>query len=117
MGQETEEDISYQSLKEGFTDIVFSSDADAKNYFLRHCVPVFLMEQNHAIRAYIEGKTTQWKIIFRQLLSRFLVEQSEIHRVQIGALNKTEHSFRNDTGILQSFQETKDPIIRHFRLH
>lgn len=75
--------------------IYFSSDDGAKEYYLRYCLPLFLMEQNAGIRKYIQGKSSTWKHVFRELLTRFLVDES--HRIKLGNMEKTERSFRHDT--------------------
>lgn len=107
--------ISYIASMDELDGIYFSSDEGAKEYYLRYCLPLFLMEQNAGIRKYIQGKSSTWKNVFRELLTRFLVDES--HRIKLGNMEKTERSFRHDTWILQRFQESDDQYIKYFRLH
>ena len=117
------EEYTYEFYMEEFQGIAFPSSESADDYYGKYCLPIFLMEQNQYIRKYIQKKTqslsftqaTEWKSIFRELLTRFLSE--ERHRVDSRNLAKTERSFKHDTGILMRFQESEDRHIRYFRIH
>jgi hypothetical protein len=106
---------NYMASKESLHDIEFTSDQAAADHYIRYCLPLFLLEHNEGIKKYIAWKDGAWRAIFRELLSRFLLEES--HRVKLVNLEKTEHSFRYDSGILQRFEESKDHHIRYFRIH
>jgi len=62
----------------------------------------------------LEHKTIDEIFIFQELLRRFLLG-SEAHRIHPESIEKTERSFRHDTGILDRFLESTDKYIQAFR--
>lgn len=92
----------------------FKTQDDARTYYLRYCLPQFLIERNPRIRNYLKGKDENTVFIFKELISRFLLD-SEAHRIHPNSIDKTELSFRHDTTILDRFLESEDPFIQAFR--
>lgn len=109
-GEET-----YANSLDQLSDAPFTSDEAARDYYLRYCLPLFLIEHNQAIKKYVRGKSWEWVSIFRELLTRFVLD--EAHRIRLQNLEVTERSFRYDSWILQRFEESDDFHIRYFRIH
>ncbi len=92
----------------------FKTQDDARTYYLKYCLPGFLIKHNVRIKKYLEHKTTDEIFTFQELLRRFLLD-SEAHRINPENIEKTERSFRHDTGILDRFLESRDKYIQAFR--
>ena len=112
---EMSQDDTYMASLESLHEAWISPDGAARDYYILYCLPLFLLEHNNGIKKYISGKSEEWKSIFRELLSRFLIEES--HRVKLQNIDRTERSFRYDSGILERFEESSDDHIRYFRTH
>ncbi len=110
-------EYTYDILVEDFDQTAYDTIPDAQNAFLQDIIPVFLLEENHAIKSYVLGKSPEWINIFRTLLGRFLLEWGQYYRIHFDKIKKTELSFRDDTGVLRDFLDSKDPTIRYFRIH
>lgn len=110
LGEET-----YANSLEQLYDAPFTSDEASRDYYLRYCLPLFLIEHNQAIRKYIKWKSPEWVAIFRELLTRFVLDEAQ--RIRLQNLEVTERSFRYDSWILQRFEESNDFHIRYFRIH
>lgn len=92
----------------------FETDTEAREYYIRYCLPDFLIAHNVRIGKYLKNKTAEQIFTFRGLLVRFLLNDV-VHRVNPDNIEKTERSFRHDTTILDRFLESKDPFIEAFR--
>lgn len=106
---------TYANSLDQLSEAPFTSNEAARDYYLKYCLPLFLIEHNQAIRKYVRGKSPEWVAIFRELLTKFVLD--EAHRISLNKLEITERSFRYDSWILQRFEESDDFYIRYFRIH
>lgn len=95
-------------------DNTFETSESAQEYYLQHLLPDFMIAHNKSVQKYLAGKSSDQIAIFRQLLIRVLLV-SEKSRIRTKSLTRTESSFRDDTSIMQTFEESRDPYIVAFR--
>lgn len=87
-----------------------------KEYYLQFVLPDFLIEHNLWIRKYLLGKSEDYVSTFRELLKRYLLD-NEAYRISPMNIEKTERSFRYDSGILDNFLDSDNPVIKYFLKH
>lgn len=92
---------------------VFETQDTVTNYYLKHCLPDFLIGHNESIRKFLSTKDPEYIFNFRELLARFLLD-SESYRISKQSIEKTEKSFRHDTSIMSRFLESDNPFIKQF---
>lgn len=68
---------------------VHKTQERARDYYLRYCLPDFLIAHNVRIRKYLKTRSENEIYLFRELLARFLLE-SEACRISPQSLEKTE---------------------------
>jgi len=107
------QDFSIDDVKFNIPDelITIKDKTKIKSYLAKNWLPYFLVKHNIAIVKFISSKWLN-SSIFAELLKKITI--FEEHRINPENLNKTIHSFGNDTEILDQFLDSDDKTIRLF---
>lgn len=103
----------YWNFMEGYGKKKFADAVGAQEYYTRYWLVDYLIGYNQWVKKYLKWKSADEVSLFRELLSKHI----ELHlpdiayRFDPSNILLTQKKFKDDTVIMDSFFESKDPIV------
>lgn len=107
----------YASFVEWYGKRKFDSSAQSQEYYTKYGLVDYLVSQNQVIRKYLKWKNGDEIGLFRQLLQKHIWDTmlDLVHRTNPRDLADTQRRYEHDTQVLESFQQSRDPLIVAWR--